>query len=74
MGLCQWRSQELSMERSGGGAVGGHWGSGGEAPSARLFLQFFDKNNAFLCIFRSILFEAITQQLKEFEKQSKRTK
>jgi len=33
-------------------AARGYWGYGDEAPSAGRFLQFFNKNNAFFCIFR----------------------
>jgi len=52
-----------------GGGLGG--GMGAEPGN---FLQFFNRINAFLCIFRpKKLFEAITYQLKAFEKQSKRT-
>jgi len=46
----QWRSQEFSMRE-------GDWGVffrdlRGEAFSAMRVLQFFDKNNAILCVFR----------------------
>jgi len=46
-----------------------------ETPSSRRFFAIFHKINEFLCIFRpNYLFEAITLQLKAFEKQSKCTK
>jgi len=49
--------------------------SGDETPSAGRFLQFFNKNNTFLCNFgQNSYLKAITHQLKAFEKQSKRTK
>jgi len=49
-------------------------GSGGGASSARRFWQFFNKNNAFLCIFRpkQSLKSNNNSSIKTFEKQSKR--
>jgi len=52
----QGRSQEFSMGGSGG-SLGAlirrkQGDLGGEASSAGQFLQFFNKNNTFFCIFR----------------------
>jgi len=49
-------------------------GSRGEALGAGRFLQIFNENNTFLCIFRPKSYsKAIIYQLKAFEKQSKHT-
>jgi len=41
------RPEILNMRIIGLYGVGGYWGSGDGAPSARLFLQFFNKTEAF---------------------------
>jgi len=65
--ICQWGWFWRGM-RAQPSVAGGHWRSESQVPSNGRFLQFFNKNNAFLCIFlpKYSYFE-LTHQLKAFK-------